>query len=75
MPSLILLRHDESTWNLANKFAGDVGADLTKSSEQEAMLASILLNDFIIDVAYTSVLKRATLTLAIISSEMGNQFQ
>lgn len=35
------------------------------------MLASILLEDYTIDIAYTSVLKRAILTLAIILNEMG----
>jgi 2,3-bisphosphoglycerate-dependent phosphoglycerate mutase len=71
MPSLILLRHGQSTWNLENKFTGVVDVDLTKLGEQEAMLASILLEDHVIDMAYTSVLKRAVLTLAIILNEIG----
>ncbi len=71
MPSLILLRHGQSTWNLENKFTGEVDVDLTRLGEQEAMLASILLEDYVIDIAYTSVLKRAVLTLAIILNEMG----
>ena len=66
MPSLILLRHCQSTWNLENKFTGNVDVDLTKLGEKETMLASILLENYIIDVVYTSVLKRAVLTLAII---------
>ena len=66
MPSLILLRHGQSTWNLENKFTGNVDVDLTKLGEKETMLASILLENYIIDVVYTSVLKRAVLTLAII---------
>lgn len=71
MPSLILLRHGQSTWNLENKFTGEVDVDLTRLGEQEAMLASILLEDYVIDIAFTSVLKRAVLTLAIILNEMG----
>jgi 2,3-bisphosphoglycerate-dependent phosphoglycerate mutase len=66
MPSLILLRNGQSTWNLENKFTGNVDVDLTKLGEKETMLASILLENYIIDVVYTSVLKRAVLTLAII---------
>jgi len=66
MLSLILLRHGQSTWNLENKFTGNGDVDLTKLGEKETMLASILLENYIIDVVYTSVLKRAVLTLAII---------
>ncbi len=45
--------------------------DLTPLGEHEARLAGVLLEHFIIDVAKTSVLKRAILTLAIILNEMG----
>ncbi|MEO8772050.1 MAG: 2,3-bisphosphoglycerate-dependent phosphoglycerate mutase [Ferruginibacter sp.] len=71
MPSLILLRHGQSTWNLENKFTGEVDIDLTLLGEREARLAGILLEDYIIDMAYTSILRRAIHTLAIILNEMG----
>ena len=71
MPSLILLRHGQSTWNLENKFTGDIDVDLTILGQQEARLAGILLENYIIDIAYTSVLKRAIHTLDIILNEMG----
>ncbi|MEP6748853.1 MAG: 2,3-bisphosphoglycerate-dependent phosphoglycerate mutase [Bacteroidota bacterium] len=71
MPSLILLRHGQSAWNLENRFTGDVDVDITTLGEQEARLAGILLENYIIDIAYTSVLKRAIHTLAIILNEMG----
>jgi len=71
MPSLILLRHGQSTWNLANKFTGNVDVDLTPLGEHEARLAGVLLEDYIIDVAFTSVLKRAIHTLDIILNEIG----
>lgn len=74
MPSLILLRHGQSIWNLENKFTGEVDVDLTKLGEQEARLAGMLLENYIIDIAYTSVLKRAIHTLEIILDEMGNHF-
>ena len=71
MPSLILLRHGQSTWNLENKFTGNADVDLTTLGEQEARLAGILLENYIIDIAFTSVLKRAKHTLAIILNQMG----
>lgn len=71
MPSLILLRHGQSIWNLENRFTGDEDIDLTLLGEQEARLAGFLLDNNIVDMAFTSTLKRAILTLAIILDEMG----
>ena len=71
MPSLILLRHGQSTWNFENKFTGEVDVDLTTLGKQEAMFAGVLLENYIIDIAFTSVLKRAVHTLAIILNELG----
>jgi len=71
MPVLILLCHGQSTWNLENKFTGEVDVDLSPVGEEEARRACIRLENYIIDIAYTSVLKRAILTLAIILNEMG----
>ena len=62
---LVLIRHGESTWNLENRFTGWTDVDLTDTGVAQAKNAGQLLKaegyDF--DVAYTSVLKRATRTL------------
>jgi 2,3-bisphosphoglycerate-dependent phosphoglycerate mutase len=71
MPSLILLRHGQSTWNFENKFTGDEDVDLTPLGEQEARLAGVFLKDYPVDIAYTSILRRATHTLEIIIKETG----
>ncbi|CAN5639378.1 2,3-diphosphoglycerate-dependent phosphoglycerate mutase [soil metagenome] len=71
MPLLILLRHGQSEWNLENKFTGNMDIDLSLLGEKEARRAGILLENYIIDMAFTSVLKRAIHTLDIILSEMG----
>ncbi len=71
MASLILLRHGQSIWNLENKFTGEMDIDLTILGEQEARLAGILLDNYFIDIAFTSVLKKAIHTLEIILNEMG----
>ncbi|MEP6754359.1 MAG: 2,3-diphosphoglycerate-dependent phosphoglycerate mutase [Chthonomonadales bacterium] len=67
MAKLILLRHGQSIWNLENKFTGWIDIDLTPLGEEEARHAGELLKDIHIDIAFTSVLKRAieTLTLAL----------
>jgi 2,3-bisphosphoglycerate-dependent phosphoglycerate mutase len=65
MHKLVLIRHGESTWNLENRFTGWTDVDLTALGIEQAKQAGRLLKaegyDF--DVAYTSVLKRATRTL------------
>jgi 2,3-bisphosphoglycerate-dependent phosphoglycerate mutase len=65
MYKLVLVRHGESTWNLENRFTGWTDVDLTPTGVEQAKQAGRLLKaegyDF--DIAYTSVLKRATRTL------------
>jgi len=65
MPTLVLLRHGESTWNLENRFTGWTDVGLTDTGVQQACEAGLLLKQsgFQFDVAYTSVLKRAIWTL------------
>jgi len=63
-PSVVLLRHGQSQWNLENRFTGWVDIDLTEAGRQEAQRAGELLKSrgFGFDVAFTSVLKRAIRT-------------
>ena len=72
MYQLVLFRHDESQWNLDNRFTGWVDVDLTENGKTEAVRAGKLLKDagFEFDVAYTSVLKRAIHTLWGVLDEM-----
>lgn len=65
MHKLVLVRHGESTWNLENRFTGWTDVDLTATGIAQAKSAGRLLRDgaYEFDLAYTSVLKRATRTL------------
>lgn len=65
MYKLVLIRHGESTWNLENRFTGWTDVDLTPTGIEQAKQAGRLLRaeGYEFDVAYTSVLKRATRTL------------
>jgi 2,3-bisphosphoglycerate-dependent phosphoglycerate mutase len=65
MYKLVLIRHGESTWNLDNRFTGWTDVDLTPTGIEQAKNAGRLLRSegYDFDVAYTSVLKRATRTL------------
>lgn len=65
MYKIVLVRHGESTWNLENRFTGWVDVDLTETGVAQAIQAGQLLkaDGYEFDVAYTSMLKRATRTL------------
>ncbi len=69
---LVLLRHGQSTWNVANLFTGWHDVDLSDQGRSEARQAGIELKATGIrfDYCYTSVLKRAIRTLWIALDEM-----
>ena len=72
MPTLVLLRHGESTWNKENRFTGWTDVDLTDTGREEAVRSGQLLKvaGFGFDVAYTSLLKRAIRTCWITLDEL-----
>ncbi len=72
MHKLVLIRHGESTWNLENRFTGWTDVDLTDTGIAQAKQAGRLLKEqgYDFDVAYTSVLKRATRTLWHVLDEL-----
>ena len=65
MPTLILVRHGQSQWNLENRFTGWWDVDLTAQGEAEARAAGTLLaaKAMLPDAAFTSVQTRAIRTL------------
>ena len=64
MPTLALLRHGQSQWNLENRFTGWVDVDLTAEGEAQARRGGELLAAAGIEFtcAYASVLTRAIRT-------------
>jgi 2,3-bisphosphoglycerate-dependent phosphoglycerate mutase len=72
MPTLVLLRHGQSHWNLENRFTGWWDVDLSEQGIQEARAAGIQLRDkgFDFDRCFTSVLTRAIRTLHLVLHEM-----
>ena len=73
MPTLVLLRHGQSQWNLENRFTGWWDVNLTDQGIDEAKAAGRLLSDkgFMFDRAFTSVQTRANKTLNLALEEMG----
>jgi 2,3-bisphosphoglycerate-dependent phosphoglycerate mutase len=72
MPTLVLLRHGQSQWNLENRFTGWWDVDLSETGIAEARAAGIQMRDkgFDFDCCFTSVLTRAIRTLHLVLHEM-----
>jgi 2,3-bisphosphoglycerate-dependent phosphoglycerate mutase len=66
---LVLLRHGESIWNLENRFTGWTDVALSFNGVKEAQEAGLILkkHGYMFDVAFTSVLKRASDTLKYVT--------
>jgi 2,3-bisphosphoglycerate-dependent phosphoglycerate mutase len=64
LPTLILLRHGQSQWNLEDRFTGWVDVDLTAEGEAQATKGGELIAaaGIAIDRCFTSVLTRAIRT-------------
>ena len=73
MSTLILVRHGQSEWNLANRFTGWWDVDLTEQGVAEAQQAGVLLaeKDVLPSVAFTSFQTRAIKTLHLALEECG----
>ncbi len=73
MSYLVLLRHGQSEWNLANRFTGFKDVELTDLGREEAANAGKLLKAAGIkfDQVFTSTLKRANDTAKLALTEAG----
>src|SRR3546814_16100548 len=73
MPTLVLIRHGQSAWNLENRFTGWWDVDLTDKGVAEAEAAGEMLaaKGFDFDLTFTSVQTRAIRTLNIALEKMG----
>ncbi|WP_091743179.1 2,3-diphosphoglycerate-dependent phosphoglycerate mutase [Phenylobacterium immobile] len=76
MPTLILLRHGQSQWNLEDRFTGWVDVDLTAEGEAQARKGGELIKaeGIAIDRVYTSVLTRAIRTSWLALAAAGQAF-
>jgi 2,3-bisphosphoglycerate-dependent phosphoglycerate mutase len=74
MPTLVLMRHGQSQWNLENRFTGWWDVPITDKGAAEALAAGEMLKakGFAFDVGYTSLQQRAIKTLNIALEAMGD---
>ena len=52
MPTLVLIRHGQSAWNLENRFTGWWDVDVTEQGEAEARAAGALMRDKGVDLDF-----------------------
>jgi 2,3-bisphosphoglycerate-dependent phosphoglycerate mutase len=73
VPTLVLIRHGQSTWNLENRFTGWWDVDVTEKGIAEARAAGMLMRDkgLDFDCCFTSLQSRAIKTLNIALEDMG----
>jgi 2,3-bisphosphoglycerate-dependent phosphoglycerate mutase len=71
MSKLVIVRHGQSEWNAQNRFTGWVDVELAPKGIEEAKKAGEKLKGYIFDKAFTSALKRAQNTLALILETTG----
>ena len=77
MPTLVILRHGQSTWNAENRFTGWTDVDLSEQGEEEARVAGRLIAaepGLEVDTVHTSVLGRAVRTANIALDEMARSY-
>jgi len=76
LPTLILLRHGQSQWNLEDRFTGWVDVDLTAEGEAQAKKGGELIAQagIVIDRCFTSVLTRAIRTSWLALAAAGQAF-
>lgn len=72
---VVMVRHGESEWNQQNKFCGWFDAQLSQKGKDEAENAGKALKEagYKFDVAFTSVLQRANITLNTILRNLHQQ--
>jgi 2,3-bisphosphoglycerate-dependent phosphoglycerate mutase len=74
MPTLVLLRHGQSQWNLENRFTGWWDVDLSDKGIEEARAAGELLRErgMEFDCCFTSLQTRAIRTLHLVLHSLGS---
>jgi 2,3-bisphosphoglycerate-dependent phosphoglycerate mutase len=76
MPTLVLLRHGESEWNLENLFTGWWDAQLTEQGQAQAVAGGELLlaKGLLPDIVHTSLQTRAIHTVELALRAMGRSW-
>ena len=68
MTEIVLARHGETKWNVAEVFRGRIDIELNETGMKQAALLAEYLSDLKIDAVYSSPLKRALKTAEVIAS-------
>ena len=75
MINLLLVRHGETEWNQQRRYQGQTDIPLNEIGREQALTIAPRMKAYDIDVVYSSDLKRAFETAAIISESVGMDIQ
>lgn len=67
MTEIILIRHGETEWNVAEVFRGRIDIELNQTGIKQAELLAEYLSDLKLDAIYSSPLKRALTTAELVA--------
>jgi probable phosphoglycerate mutase len=69
--TIVLVRHGETDWNRENRFQGHADPPLNDAGRAQALKLAGELRDEAVAAAYTSPLRRARETAAIVADQLG----
>jgi 2,3-bisphosphoglycerate-dependent phosphoglycerate mutase len=69
--TIVLVRHGETDWNRENRFQGHADPPLNDTGRAQALQLAGELRDEAVAAAYTSPLRRARETAAIVADQLG----
>ncbi len=75
MVEIILARHGETEWNVAEIFRGTIDVELNETGMKQAQLLGEYLRDLKIEAVYSSPLKRALVTAKAIADHQRLQVE
>jgi broad specificity phosphatase PhoE len=70
MPTIILIRHGETDWNIEGRYQGQADPPLNSSGMHQAQVLVTMLQDINLELLFSSPLRRAKQTAKLISEQL-----
>lgn len=70
MPTIVLIRHGETDWNIEGRYQGQADPPLNSNGMRQAHLLVSMLQDINLELLFTSPLRRAKQTAKLISERL-----
>jgi broad specificity phosphatase PhoE len=70
MPTIILIRHGETDWNIEGRYQGQADPPLNSNGMHQAQVLVTMLQDINLELLFSSPLRRAKQTAKLISEQL-----